>query len=173
MTLCVSVCVCVCVCVCVEYMRMWQQVCWRQLRHLNWGVPFLMCVCVHASRRHVVVKVCLHEGVWCECVLTVNGGGTFNVEPVCLLLLRHWSTWQAAPHLRLQLQSSSVDSGLWDQHRGQMCAAAWGMLGSVSLVSSLWGLLLSGPSSCRGPGAAGDRLWVRVGWGSSFCFSLW
>lgn len=45
----------------------------------------------------VVVKVCLHEGVWCywACLwlFTVNGNRTFKVEPVCLLQVGYLSTW--------------------------------------------------------------------------------
>lgn len=70
-------------------------------RDRDWSCAFVclcvcVCVCMHVSRRHVVVKVCLREGVWCECFcLTVNRGGTFKVEPVCLLQVKYWSTWPA------------------------------------------------------------------------------
>lgn len=50
----------------------------KQLR-LCWCV----CVCLHLSDRHVLVKVCFRWG--CVCLSIVYGGGTFKVEPVYLL----------------------------------------------------------------------------------------
>lgn len=77
------------------------------------SVVVCVCVCMHTSHRHVLVKVCLHQGMWrncvCFCLLTVNGGMMLKLEPVWLLQVRYLSTWLALLSSVTACRANSMD----------------------------------------------------------------